>query len=109
MDWKDALAGLRDELPQAEPEQPAAEQEQTPRVQHEPLHVLIDRRQRKGKTATLIEGFQCDEEQVKEIARLLKQKIGTGGSYRGGDILLQGDWREKARQVLTEMGYKVKG
>lgn len=108
MDWKDALSGLREVLPEEEPEA-QEESAATSGIQREPLHILIDRRQRHGKTATLIEGFLCDEAEVKEIAKTLKQKIGTGGSVRGGDILLQGDWRDKARELLKGMGYKVKG
>ncbi|MCM1290795.1 MAG: translation initiation factor [Prevotella sp.] len=107
MDWKDALAGLRNEVPEAAPE-PEVEATKKNEIQKEPLHILIDRRQRKGKTATLIEGFLCDDSSVKEIAAMLKQKIGTGGSCRGGDILLQGDWRQKAADMLKAMGYKCK-
>lgn len=110
MDWKDALAGLKGSVPQA-PEEPETEQttdERAEKIQREPLHVVIDRKQRKGKTATIVEGFLCSDERVAEIAKELKQKLGTGGSSRGGEILLQGDWREKTADYLRQLGFKVK-
>jgi translation initiation factor 1 len=110
MDWKDALAGLKASgtIPVGE-EQIADEVENAAEtLQKEPLRVEIDRRQRKGKTATVISGFLCDDDAIKDVAHSLKQKIGTGGSARGGEILLQGDWKDKAASMLREMGYKVK-
>lgn len=113
MDWKDALAGLKSEMPEGENIENIREEEhqrkESEMPQREPLRVLLDRRHRKGKTATLIEGFLCDEEKVKDIAKTLRQNIGTGGSSRGGDILLQGDCLGKVRSLLKEMGYRLKG
>lgn len=110
MDWKETLASLQAGLPEGEEPQ----KEETPTspglvTQKEPVRVSIDKKARKGKTATLIEGFLCDEYTVKEIARQLKAGLGTGGSVRGGDILLQGDWKAKASEMLKSMGYKTKG
>ena len=108
MDWKEALAGIKSGLPEGSPA-PEASEKTDSGVQKEPLHILIDKKQRKGKTATLIEGFLCDDEQVKEISRQLRRQVGAGGSCRGGDILLQGDCLAKVREILLGMGYKVKG
>ncbi|MBD5218135.1 MAG: translation initiation factor [Bacteroidales bacterium] len=108
MDWKEALAGIKSDLPEGSPA-PEASEKTDSGVQKEPLHILIDKKQRKGKTATLIEGFLCDDEQVKEIARQLRRQVGAGGSCRGGDILLQGDCLSKVREILLGMGYRVKG
>ena len=58
--------------------------------------------------ATIISGFECDDEEVKNIAKELKMKIGTGGSARGGEILLQGDWRDKVVEILKTQKFKVK-
>lgn len=112
MDWKDALSGLRDNLPQGEDIEEVIEETCAPNTQKlrkEPLNMIMERKGRGGKTATVIEGFLCNEEELKEIAALLKKKIGVGGSARGGEILLQGDWRIKAGEILKELGYKVKG
>ena len=84
------------------------ENEERP-VQKEPLHVVIDRKGRKGKTATIIEGFTLPDEEVETIASELKRKIGTGGSSRGGEILLQGEWRQKVTELLRAKGFKTKG
>ena len=108
MDWKDTLAALAAggtlpegyDTPREEPAAPAAPKPQ--------LKVLLDRTGRKGKSATIIEGFTESDEEVAATARMLRQSIGTGGSSRGGEILLQGDWRERAAALLREKGYKVK-
>lgn len=106
MDWKEKLAALADVVPQAE--EPATEETTTPKPKRETVTVSIDRKQRKGKTATLIEGFECDDAEVERIAATLKQRLGTGGSCRGGDILIQGDCRTKVKALLEEMGHRVK-
>lgn len=110
-DWKDALAALGGSLPAGDdsvPEVQAPGDDKT-KGNKGTLHVLLDKKGRKGKTATIIEGFEEDDAAVEELASELKRKIGTGGSARGGEILLQGDWREKAASLLKERGYKVKG
>ncbi len=107
MDWKDLLASKvedgtlsREEfVPQQEPSAGKAA---------DILHVSIDRKGRKGKTATLIEGFTCSEEEVQEVAAALKTRLGAGGSSRGSEILIQGDALEKVKRLLVTMGYRVK-
>lgn len=115
MDWKDVLGkAFENELSQL-PENDAADAQKCdadPKeesVKIDQLTVIIDRKARKGKTATIIEGFSCDEETLKDIAKDLKMKIGTGGSTRGGEILLQGDWKARVTELLRGYGYKVKG
>lgn len=112
-DWKDALAALKGTMPHDDTPDNGANTAAEPShrqeaLQKEPLTVILDRKGRKGKTATIIEGFEADDDKVAEVARVLKQKIGTGGSSRGGEILLQGDWRERAATLLRDMGYKVR-
>lgn len=110
-DWKDALGALRSSLPDEETsDSPAtpAENDNESDIRKEKLHISVERKGRHGKTATIIEGFLCDDESLQDIARLLKQRIGTGGSARGGEILLQGDWKEKASGILRSEGYTVK-
>ena len=76
--------------------------------QQQLLYVRLDRKNRKGKTVTLIDGFVGAEEDLKALGKDLKTRCGVGGSARDGEILLQGDFRERAVNLLTEMGYKVK-
>ncbi|MDE6370266.1 MAG: translation initiation factor [Duncaniella sp.] len=106
MDWKDILAGKiadgtldREEFTEPEPKQIKSADK---------LTVTIDRKGRKGKTATIIEGFTSSDAEVADLAAKLKARLGIGGSSRGGEILLQGDVAEKARAILREMGYKAK-
>lgn len=113
MDWKDTLASLSG-FPEADADDRTDTQpynSTTPQLhdQKSPLHVLIEKKGRGGKTATIIEGFEISDEEIDEIARTLRKKLGTGGSARGGEILIQGDRKPDVVRLLKGMGFKVKG
>ena len=72
------------------------------------LIVKIDRKQRGGKVVTLIEGFVGSQDDLKNLAKMLKNKCGVGGSQKEGEIIIQGDFKEKIYQILLENNYKVK-
>ena len=72
------------------------------------LTVYLDRRNRGGKTVTLVKGFIGSEEDLAELGRTLKSRCGTGGSAKDGEILIQGDCRDKVTTILTGMGYVAK-
>lgn len=107
-DWKDILAalGASGTLPEGDDSVPTTNTDGES-TKKERLHIELDRKGRKGKTATIIYGFSGSDDEVAETARILKQKIGTGGSSRGGEILLQGDWRERAAEILRQLGHKI--
>ena len=74
-----------------------------PDKQH--LRVMLDKRNRNAKEVTLITDFIGTDDDLKDLARTLKTKCGVGGSARGGEILLQGDFRTKVRDLLVTLGY----
>lgn len=111
MDWKDALASLSG-LPEGDDLQtPQSENSTTGQTkkQDSALHVLIEKKGRGGKTATIIEGFEISDDEIDEVARTLRKKLGTGGSSRGGEILIQGDRKEDVVRLIKDMGFRVKG
>ncbi len=102
-DWRDSLRSLLpDDHTPEETQAPAP----TPSKETARLDVIVERKGRGGKVATIISGFTVDDDQVAEIASQLKRKLGTGGSARGGEILIQGDRAEAVVAALTALGLK---
>lgn len=76
--------------------------------ENQDLRVMLDRKQRKGKSVTLITGFVGEEDDLKDLAKMLKSKCGVGGTAKDGEILIQGDHRNKILDLLKSAGYKAK-
>ena len=102
MDWKDMLGALYEAAPEAEKQQVSAQE-----VAVKPLkqQLCLQFQRRNGKPA----GFEGTDEQLKDLCKLIKTQLGVGGSARGGEILIQGDVREKLRALLKQQGHQVKG
>lgn len=108
MDWKDTLHQLQasGNVPEATGETPAEAPEDRPAHKGK-LHISVEKKGRGGKTATIVYGFTGSDGELQTLARTLRQRLGTGGSARGGEILLQGDRRDDAAVQLRNLGYKV--
>ena len=72
------------------------------------LKVIVESKQRKGKTVTLVQGFIGSEEDLKELAKLLKNKCGVGGSVKDGEIIIQGEVKEKVLTILHDNHYRAR-
>jgi len=81
---------------------------ETPEPGQQDLRISLDKKQRKGKKVTLISGFIGTEDDLADLGKTLKTKCGVGGTAKNGEILIQGDVREKIKVLLTQMGYKFK-
>ncbi len=72
------------------------------------LRVWLDKKHRGGKTASVIKGFVGSEDDLKDLAKILKSKCGVGGSAKDEEIIIQGDHRDKIMKILLDKGYKAK-
>ena len=108
-DWKKRLGVVYSTNPEFkyEEETEGAQKETLP-PQRQRLLVGIDRRNRGGKTVTLVKGFVGTEDDLKALGKTLKVKCGVGGSAKDGEITVQGDWRDKVVGLLQELGYNAK-
>lgn len=95
------------DLPEGEdmPQQPQAA---TAAKSQPRLDIVLERKGRAGKSATIITGFTIGDDEIAALASKLKSRLGTGGSARGGEILIQGDRRQDVLQFLKSQGYKAR-
>ena len=73
------------------------------------VRVLLETQGRKGKNVTIVAGLQHNPAMMQEIARILKQHCGAGGTVKEGNIEIQGDQRSRVTEKLIDMGYVARG
>lgn len=107
-DWKERLGVVYSTNRDFDYQTSREEEQETIPPGEQRLRVQIDRKQRKGKSVTLVSGFVGRENDLKDLAKMLKSKCGVGGSAKDGEIIVQGEWVEKVTGILRKEGYQVK-
>ena len=79
-----------------------------PSAAQQTARIWRDSKRRRGKTVTVIGGLQHDPATFEALLKRLKQQCGAGGTYKDGELEIQGDHRERIATALTTMGYKIK-
>lgn len=69
------------------------------------IRVILDKKQRAGKTVTVVYGFQMNEREIEDLGKQLKTYCGTGGTVKNEEIIIQGDHRDKITDRLRKIGY----
>jgi Translation initiation factor 1 (eIF-1/SUI1) and related proteins len=107
-DWKSRLGVVFSTNPDFKYDTEDDVQVETLPPEKQKLIVSIDRRNRGGKQVTLVSGFVGGEDDLAALGKTLKNKCGCGGSAKDGEIIIQGDFRDKVVALLQSMGYKAK-
>ena len=105
MDLQDQLKNLFPDHIESEPEE-VLEEDHILFIQKEPMICKFEKR--KGKSTTIIEGYEGTDEDFKILAKEIKTKLSVGGTFKDDSIIIQGDYRDKIMQILKEKGFKVK-
>ena len=107
-DWKSRLNVVYSTNPDFQYEYQEEQSVETLPPSMQNLRVWLDRKQRAGKSVTLVKGFVGSQDDLKELATQLKRRCGVGGSAKDSEIIIQGDFRDRIVELLTQMGYKAK-
>lgn len=106
--WKDRLNVVYSTNPDFQYQQEEQSQQETLPPQKQNLVVAIERKNRGGKTVTLVKGFIGNEDDLADLGKKIKTKCGVGGSAKDGEIIIQGEFKTRIADLLKEWGYRVK-
>ena len=104
-DWKKRLGVVFSTASDYEYQTNDTEEVETLKESAQKLRVRIEKNGRGGKTVTIVDGFVGDEMALKNLGKTLKSKCGVGGSVKDGEILVQGDFKQRIVELLRTMGY----
>lgn len=104
-DWKSRLNVVYSTNPDFQYSTDEKEEIETLPKQQQKLRVSIEKNHRGGKTVTLVKNFVGSDDDLKELARLLKTRCGVGGSAKDGEIIVQGDFKPRVVEILKQEGY----
>lgn len=104
-DWKKRLGMVYSTNPDFQFETEQEEERETLPKQQQKLRVSIEKKNRGGKTAMVIKGFVGCEEDLKALGKMLKTKCGVGGSAKEGELIIQGEFKQKIIDILIKEGY----
>jgi translation initiation factor 1 len=104
-DWKDKLNFVYSTNPDFKADSNEEEELESLSPGKQDLRVKLDRKNRGGKVVTIVTGFVGPENELKELGKTLKSRCGVGGSVKDGEIIVQGDFRDRVLNLLIESGY----
>lgn len=104
-DWKERLNVVYSTNPDFSYDNDDEENQETLEASKQNLRVSIDKKNRGGKVVTLISGFIGTDEDLKTLGKTLKTKCGVGGAAKDGEIIIQGDFKNKIVDLLIKEGY----
>jgi len=107
-DWKKRLGMVYSTNPDFHFSSGTEEEQETLPPREQDLRVRPEKKGRKGKTVTIVNGFTGRQEDLEELARVLKTRCGTGGSAKDGEIIIQGNFVEKIIGILSDLNYRAK-
>lgn len=105
-DWKQRLGMVYSTNPDFKFESEAEQDVESVPAANQKLRVSVEKHGHGGKTVTIVRGFIGLDDELKELARALKTFCGTGGAVKDGEILIQGDLKEKVVSRLIDNGYR---
>jgi translation initiation factor 1 len=107
-DWKDRLGVVYSTSDDYSYDYDAEGEAETLQPGDQKLAVSLDKKQRGGKQVTLVTGFVGSENDLKALGKMLKTKCGVGGSAKQGEIIIQGDFRDRVKELLQQENYRVR-